>query len=198
MTQTGGERRSGEDTRNEIRRIALKLFTERGFEGTSIKDIADALGTTKSALYYHFPNKEAIIASLLTDRQADFEELRAWVEGQPRTADLLERTAMRWLDAVTDEKIDGMRFAMANGPAMKRLGSQGGSRRSGIDALLDLILPADAPLEARLHARLVFETLPALISAARDTDATTRQLIDVARRAVHALITAGPPADPTP
>ncbi|HEY0258435.1 MAG TPA: helix-turn-helix domain-containing protein [Lacisediminihabitans sp.] len=191
MAEADGERRSGEETRDAIRRIALKLFTERGFEGTSIKDIADALGTTKSALYYHFPSKEAIIASLVEDRRADLDDLLEWVKRQERGPDLLRRAAFRWLDTVTEERIDGMRFAMANRPAMKRLGGAGEGFRSGIDAVIDVILEPGAPLEVRLHARLVFEMLPAVLSVARDSGATTEQIISIARDAVRALVGPG-------
>ena len=48
---------------------AVRLFTERGYEGTSIRDLADALGMTKSALYYHFTSKEAIVMAVVDDGQ---------------------------------------------------------------------------------------------------------------------------------
>jgi AcrR family transcriptional regulator len=41
-------------TRARILAIALELFAEQGFAGTSVADIAGRLGTTKAALYYHF------------------------------------------------------------------------------------------------------------------------------------------------
>ena len=46
------ERRT--DTREQIRRLALQLFAERGYDGTSLREIADRLGITKAAVYYHF------------------------------------------------------------------------------------------------------------------------------------------------
>ncbi|HEX7589690.1 MAG TPA: helix-turn-helix domain-containing protein [Demequinaceae bacterium] len=53
------------DTRQRILEVAARLFSERGFAGTSIRDIADALGVTKAALYYHFPSKDAILGELV-------------------------------------------------------------------------------------------------------------------------------------
>jgi AcrR family transcriptional regulator len=53
------------DTRERILEVAARLFSERGFAGTSIRDIADALGVTKAALYYHFPSKDAILGELV-------------------------------------------------------------------------------------------------------------------------------------
>ena len=52
-------------TRERILAVALELFGARGYEGTSIRDIADRMGMTKAAVYYHFPAKENLLAELL-------------------------------------------------------------------------------------------------------------------------------------
>jgi AcrR family transcriptional regulator len=54
----------GGSTRERILDIALELFTERGYDKTSIRDIAERLGTTKAALYYHFKSKADILLEL--------------------------------------------------------------------------------------------------------------------------------------
>lgn len=54
MTATRG------DTRARLLDTALGLFTVHGVEGTSLQMIADALGVTKAAVYYHFKTKEEI------------------------------------------------------------------------------------------------------------------------------------------
>jgi AcrR family transcriptional regulator len=51
-------------TRERILDIALELFIERGYDKTSLRDIAERLGTTKAALYYHFARKEDILLEL--------------------------------------------------------------------------------------------------------------------------------------
>src|ERR1700734_214139 len=64
----GGERRrAGRPrgmTRERILDVALDHFTERGFDKTSLREIADELGFTKAALYYHFEKKEDILLGL--------------------------------------------------------------------------------------------------------------------------------------
>jgi AcrR family transcriptional regulator len=51
-------------TRERILDIALELFNEQGYDKTSLREIADRLGTTKAALYYHFERKEDILFAL--------------------------------------------------------------------------------------------------------------------------------------
>jgi AcrR family transcriptional regulator len=47
-----------------ILQAATRLFIERGFDGTSMYEIAQALGVTRTAIYYYFKNKEAILIAL--------------------------------------------------------------------------------------------------------------------------------------
>ena len=53
-------------TRERILEVALELFARQGYEGTSIRDIAERMGMTKAAVYYHFPAKEELLADVLT------------------------------------------------------------------------------------------------------------------------------------
>jgi AcrR family transcriptional regulator len=50
--------------RQSILDAASLLFIEKGFGGTNINDIADAVGVTRTALYYYFPSKEAMLEAL--------------------------------------------------------------------------------------------------------------------------------------
>ncbi len=53
-----------QDTRGRILEAALGLFAERGYAGTSIRDIAGTVGIQSATLYGHFPSKEHILAEL--------------------------------------------------------------------------------------------------------------------------------------
>jgi AcrR family transcriptional regulator len=52
---------------NEMYEHATRLFAERGFAGTSLQDIADALGITRPALYYYVRSKDELLAKLVTE-----------------------------------------------------------------------------------------------------------------------------------
>ncbi len=74
-----------DDVRAHIQRVALELFIEEGYDKTSLREIAEKLGVTKAALYYHFPTKDDIVSSLIEHRVAAVDALMAWAEAQPRT-----------------------------------------------------------------------------------------------------------------
>src|SRR5258708_26130546 len=52
---------AGEKTKAVILQTALELFRERGFEVTTMRDIAKAAKVATGAAYYYFPSKEAIV-----------------------------------------------------------------------------------------------------------------------------------------
>jgi AcrR family transcriptional regulator len=52
------------DTRQRILDVALDLFTEQGFDATSLRQIAERLGVTKAAIYYYFESKDDILLAL--------------------------------------------------------------------------------------------------------------------------------------
>src|SRR5438552_14135145 len=57
---------SGVDSRRiEMCRTAAQLFRDRGFDGTSVGDVARALGLTKAGLYHYFDSKEALLFEIL-------------------------------------------------------------------------------------------------------------------------------------
>lgn len=64
-------RRTQEDrtrrSRRHILAAALKLFSRRGYHGTSIRDIAEAARASTGNVYHHFPDKEAIFDALIQD-----------------------------------------------------------------------------------------------------------------------------------
>ncbi len=68
MTQLhASERHVGYDPEGTRRRIvesALALFAERGYDGTSVQEVADSAGLTKGAFYHHFVSKAHLLAAL--------------------------------------------------------------------------------------------------------------------------------------
>ncbi|MFF5989406.1 TetR/AcrR family transcriptional regulator [Prauserella flavalba] len=64
-------------TRERIQEAALELFSEQGVRQTSLRQIADRLGLTKPALYYHFASREELVASLLQPLTDDLDALLA-------------------------------------------------------------------------------------------------------------------------
>lgn len=63
------------NTRAEILEAALDLFSTSGYEGTSLREVAERLEFTKAALYYHFRTKEELAAEVLAPLFLAVDEL---------------------------------------------------------------------------------------------------------------------------
>ncbi|MFF1612498.1 TetR family transcriptional regulator [Amycolatopsis sp. NPDC058278] len=74
-----------DDTRAKILRAALEEFSARGFHETSVRELAERVGVTKTAVLYHFPGKADIVTALAEPMLADFEAALAQAAQAPDT-----------------------------------------------------------------------------------------------------------------
>jgi AcrR family transcriptional regulator len=79
----GGQ--GGASTREKILDVALDLFTDQGFDATSMREIAGRLRLTKPSIYYHFASKEEILLALHMRVHELSKEALARLAGQPVT-----------------------------------------------------------------------------------------------------------------
>ena len=188
--QGTARRRTGADTRREAQRVALDLFTRQGYESTSLRQIADALGINKASLYYHFPSKEAILRSLVAERGSEAERLLDWLDAQPVTPRLLEDAVLRWVDSFSAEKLAGIRFLQANPLIVRVLDPEGaeriGSPLARIADRLATLVPASP--ERVLLVRMAILGINAAVEAAAGTDLDDADVVAAARSAARALV----------
>jgi AcrR family transcriptional regulator len=71
------------DTRQRILDTALDLFIEQGFDKTPLREIAERVGVTKAALYYHFASKDEIFRTLMQPMLDLQAQTMALLEEQP-------------------------------------------------------------------------------------------------------------------
>ncbi|WP_329047214.1 TetR family transcriptional regulator [Amycolatopsis sp. NBC_01488] len=72
-----------DDTRARILRAALEEFSERGFHATSVRELAERVGVTKTAVLYHFPGKADIVTALAEPLLTDLEAAMAKAADAP-------------------------------------------------------------------------------------------------------------------
>ncbi|MEQ6899402.1 TetR/AcrR family transcriptional regulator [Microbacterium sp. KR10-403] len=66
--EAAGGYRSGRERRARILAAAMTLFAREGYADTSLRDLAAKVGVSKSALYHHFPSKDALLLAVLEER----------------------------------------------------------------------------------------------------------------------------------
>ena len=115
-------RMSAAQRREQLITIGRRLFAERGFDATSIEEVASRAKVSKPVVYEHFGGKEGLYA-VVVDR-----EVRALLDrvttaltaGHPR--ELLEQAALALLDYI-EEETDGFRVLVRESPVMAASGN---------------------------------------------------------------------------
>ena len=143
--------------RERILQVALELFTERGFDGTSLREIAEKLDVTKAALYYHFKSKDALLLSLVHDWRGQTMGLVEWGRDQPFSTEL-QREMLRRLGALLTGNSKTMRLMFENQPVIRALlereaESSGIPHKMWIFELISVITPPEADARTRALVR---------------------------------------------
>ncbi|MEE4595373.1 TetR/AcrR family transcriptional regulator [Streptomyces sp. DSM 41524] len=115
-------RMTGKERREQLLDIGRTLFAERGFEGTSVEEIAAKAGVSKPVVYEHFGGKEGLYA-VVVDR-----EMRRMLDmvttsltaGHPR--ELCEQATFALLDYI-EEYTDGFRILVRDSPVAQSTGT---------------------------------------------------------------------------
>ncbi len=76
---------NGEETARGIRAAALRLFAEKGYAAVSMREIARAVGVQAGALYLYTPDKQSLLADLMTDHLDHL--YAAWLQEAPGDVD---------------------------------------------------------------------------------------------------------------
>ena len=71
------------NTKEKIMDVALHMFSERGYEAVSIRDICGEVGIKESTLYYHFKNKKDILDSLIEKFRNHIDGLLSHIDEIP-------------------------------------------------------------------------------------------------------------------
>jgi len=113
---------TGKERREQLLDIGRHLFAERGFEGTSVEEIAAKAGVSKPVVYEHFGGKEGLYAVVVDRETRKLLDLftGALVGDHPRV--LLEQAAFALLDYI-EESTDGFRILVRDSPVAQSTGT---------------------------------------------------------------------------
>jgi AcrR family transcriptional regulator len=179
-------------TREKIPVVALKLFAERGYEATSMREIAEQLGMTKAALYYHFDSKEDIVRALLSDLLVQVDQLVAWARTQEPGQGLRLEVLARWSEIMHAHGLAMFRFVVTNGNVFQaaRDDRPGTGITDQVRELIELLTPDDASVEDHLRIRLALMSVNMAGIAGADLDADEAEVLSAARKIATELLPA--------
>jgi AcrR family transcriptional regulator len=110
--EKAGEKTVMATRREEILVEAAKVFQEKGYRGTTVQDIAEAVGMLKGSLYYHFDNKEEIFYEIIHDPLNHFVSQMAEVVALDLSPAEKLRTALRYHLSAFDAHLPGVQVVL--------------------------------------------------------------------------------------
>ncbi len=115
-------RMTGTQRREQLLDVGRRLFADKGFEGTSVEEIAAKAGVSKPVVYEHFGGKEGLYA-VVVDRETQLlldRMTRSLTSGEPR--ELLEQAANALLEYI-ETSTDGFRILVRDSPVAQATGT---------------------------------------------------------------------------
>jgi AcrR family transcriptional regulator len=115
-------RMSGKERRQQLLDVGRTLFAEKGFEGTSVEEIAATAGVSKPLVYEHFGGKEGMYAVVVDREMRQLLDMvtQSLTGGHPR--ELLEQAALALLDYI-ESSSDGFRILVRDSPVASSSGT---------------------------------------------------------------------------
>ncbi|MEU3220483.1 TetR/AcrR family transcriptional regulator [Streptomyces sp. NPDC032161] len=115
-------RMTGKERREQLLDIGRTLFADKGFEGTSVEEIAARAGVSKPVVYEHFGGKEGLYAVVVDREMRRLLDMvtGALTAGHPR--ELLEQAAFALLDYI-ETYTDGFRILVRDSPVAQSTGT---------------------------------------------------------------------------
>jgi AcrR family transcriptional regulator len=176
------------DTKNRIHDVALAVFSERGWDGATLREIAERLEITRPALYYHYRSKEDILASIHRDLARSVDGILDWARAQPATAATRVEILHRLAGLMAGPWGMFIAFAQANEAAMRNL-TAAEEFAERMDSLADLLKPSDTVV-GRMKARLALDALFMAGSRRRQLGGSDTERCQAALATANSLIEA--------
>ncbi|MEO6432352.1 MAG: TetR/AcrR family transcriptional regulator [Sphingomicrobium sp.] len=92
------------ETRQRLLDAARGVFTSVGYQGATLDDIAAKAGYTKGALYWHFPNKQALFMALVSDSIAQNMKVLASLADATSDGPSAEARLASWIDGIDERE----------------------------------------------------------------------------------------------
>jgi AcrR family transcriptional regulator len=189
-------------TRDAISRAALRLFAEKGYDATTMEEIAESAEVGTSTLYRYFPTKEMLVVEPLSVRGHMVAEFRARPAQEP--IDEALGHAIRALmtaprAAIAERRVIFEILAMASAPRLRLLEEVHSERTELEEAIAERLGRPHGDIFSVVTARLAIAVLETIADHAPDVHEDpeeARRAAATAIRAVGAALQAEPPAVP--
>ena len=148
-----------EETRSLIVTTAMRLFTENGYDRTTMRAIAAEAGVSVGNAYYYFSSKEQLIQGFYDEiARLHLDAARALLANEPRFAERLKAVLLCWLELAEPYHRFGTQFfvnaADPESPLSPFSDESSAARNASIELMREVVDGSDVKLDPELRAQL--------------------------------------------
>ncbi|WP_433161516.1 TetR/AcrR family transcriptional regulator [Kribbella sp. CA-247076] len=188
MQQATNPRERVRDTKTEIHRAAVELFSGQGYEKTSLREIAERVGITKASLYYHYSSKQDLLRAIVGTFLDDIFQVLGRSDELPWSPEAERELLGAYVDVVIEHRSTGPTLLRDIAAVLAAFGDD-------LDQLIaqsrrfQLWLAGPDPTPAdRLRAAAAVETVGAALSTELELGVTDAEIRAVLLDAATAIL----------
>ncbi|BDT93054.1 TetR family transcriptional regulator [Nocardia sputorum] len=159
VRDTPGAVAAGGGTKSAIRDAAVKLFGAKGFEQTSLREVADAVGITKASLYYHYASKLDLLLAIIDPIVDHMRSVVDDLDQMPHDAESIRQVLRTYLRGLIHHRDAGALVVRDTVAIINAMADRYPDLMDASQALREWLAGPDATEEAQLRACAALEVI---------------------------------------
>lgn len=159
VRDTPGAVAAGGGTKSAIRDAAVKLFGAKGFEQTSLREVADAVGITKASLYYHYASKLDLLLAIIDPIVDHMRSVVNDLDQVPHDAESIRQVLRSYLRGLIHHRDAGALVVRDTVAIINAMADRYPDLMDASQALREWLAGPDATEEAQLRACAALEVI---------------------------------------
>ncbi|MGW4329254.1 TetR/AcrR family transcriptional regulator [Nocardia sp. NPDC004573] len=159
VRDTPGAVSAGGGTKSAIRDAAVKLFGAKGFEQTSLREVADAVGITKASLYYHYASKLDLLLAIIDPIVDHMRSVVDDLDRMPHDAESIRQVLRTYLRGLIHHRDAGALVVRDTVAIINAMADRYPDLMDASQALREWLAGPDATEEAQLRACAALEVI---------------------------------------
>lgn len=169
---------AGGGTKTAIRDAAVKLFGSKGFEQTSLREVADAVGITKASLYYHYPSKFELLMAIIDPVVENIRRVVAELDGLPHDAGTVRRVLRDYLRGMIRHRDAGSLCVRDTVAIYNSLAERYPDALESGKLLTDWLAGPEATTEARVRAAAALSVISTALTLDEYAPGASDELVE--------------------
>ena len=153
------------DTRTAIRDVAIRMIAAKGFDHTSLREVAAEVGITKASLYYHYSSKVDLLAAIVEPVIDEMQEIAADLDDAARSRDDVEALLRRYTTTLVEHRAEGVLFVRDAVAIINAIGDRFPEIVRVSERLREWLAGPNADSAARLRAAAALDVLGVALTA---------------------------------